>query len=155
MQVISPAELVTSEINPSRPVYPIISIQYPTMTAHSEFLNYISTHKTSFVQRLAEAVQIKRCAIPAINDPVLIGLYSISADAAYRSETIAMGHWLEQQLRALEVTTVLKDLGEQTLQGQRLDLPPAILGKLGDDPKKKTVLIYGHYDVQPVRGPVT
>jgi Cys-Gly metallodipeptidase DUG1 len=31
-----------------------------------------------------------------------------------------------------------------------LDLPPAILGKLGDDPKKKTVLIYGHFDVQPV-----
>jgi Cys-Gly metallodipeptidase DUG1 len=61
-----------------------------------------------------------------------------------------MGHWLEKQLQALGVTTVLKDLGQQTLQGQRLDLPPAILGKLGDDPKKTTVLIYGHYDVQPV-----
>ena len=62
-----------------------------------------------------------------------------------------MGHWLEKQLKALGVTTVLKDLGGQTLQGQRLDLPPAILGKFGEDPKKKTVLIYGHYDVQPVR----
>lgn len=61
-----------------------------------------------------------------------------------------MGHWLEKQLKALGVTTVLKDLGPQTLQGQRLNLPPAILGKLGEDPKKKTVLIYGHYDVQPV-----
>lgn len=62
-----------------------------------------------------------------------------------------MGHWLDKQLKELGVTTVLKDLGKQTLQGQRLDLPPAILGKLGEDPKKKTVLIYGHYDVQPVR----
>jgi len=44
---------------------------------------------------------------------------------------------------------VLKDLGQQTLQGQRLALPPAILGKLGKDLKKKTVLVYGHYDVQP------
>ena len=61
-----------------------------------------------------------------------------------------MGHWLENQLKSLGVATVLKDLGPQTLQGQRLDLPPAILGKLGEDPKKKTVLIYGHYDVQPV-----
>ena len=76
---------------------------------------------------------------------------SVSGDAAYRSETIAMGHWLEQQLKALGVTTVLRDLGQQTLQDQRIELPPAILGKLGEDPKKKTVLLYGHYDVQPVR----
>ena len=61
-----------------------------------------------------------------------------------------MGCWLEEQLKALGVTTIRRDLGQQTLQGQRLDLPPAILGRLGDDPKKKTVLIYGHYDVQPV-----
>ena len=26
---------------------------------------------------------------------------------------------------------------------------PCIVGKLGDDPAKKTVLIYAHYDVQP------
>lgn len=61
-----------------------------------------------------------------------------------------MGYWLEEQLKALGVATTRRDLGQQTLQGQRLDLPPAILGRLGDDPKKKTVLIYGHYDVQPV-----
>ena len=88
--------------------------------------------------------------LSSIHDVILIALYSVSGDAAYRSETIAMGHWLDNQLQALGVTTVLRDLGQQTLQGQRLDLPPAILGKLGDDPKKKTVLIYGHYDVQPV-----
>lgn len=61
-----------------------------------------------------------------------------------------MGHWLDNELKALGVTTVFKDLGQQTLQGKRINLPPAILGKLGEDPKKKTVLIYGHYDVQPV-----
>ncbi|KAF8452392.1 hypothetical protein L210DRAFT_3383623 [Boletus edulis BED1] len=103
------------------------------MTAHPDFLKYVDKHADKFVQRLADAVQIK----------------SISGDAAYREETIAMGHWLEKQLKGLGVTTALKDLGQQTLQGQRLDLPPAILGKLGDDPKKRTVLIYGHYDVQP------
>lgn len=40
-------------------------------------------------------------------------------------------------------------LGKQVLDGQELDLPPALVGSLGNDPKKKTVLVYGHYDVQP------
>lgn len=38
----------------------------------------------------------------------------------------------------------------QSLQdGKKIELPPVILGKLGKDPKKKTVLVYGHLDVQP------
>ncbi|KAG6380092.1 hypothetical protein JVT61DRAFT_8177 [Boletus reticuloceps] len=125
------------------------------MTAHPDFLKYVNKHADKFVQRLADAVQIKRYPgnLSSIRDLILIVLYldlfSISGDAAYREETIAMGHWLEKQLKGLGVTTTLKDLGQQTLQGQRLDLPPAILGKLGEDPKKRTVLIYGHYDVQP------
>ena len=125
------------------------------MTVHSDFLKYVDAHEAKFVQRLADAVQIKRYSNSrAFLNLVLIALcvyaHSVSGDAAYRSETIAMGHWLENQLKSLGVTTILKDLGQQTLHGQRITLPPAILGKLGEDPKKKTVLIYGHYDVQPV-----
>ena len=59
-----------------------------------------------------------------------------------------MSAWLDQQLQDFGVTTKLVDLGEQT--GENLHLPPAILGRIGEDPKKKTVLVYGHYDVQPV-----
>jgi len=33
------------------------------------------------------------------------------------------------------------------MQGVELELPPIILGRYGSDPKKKTVLVYGHYDV--------
>lgn len=40
--------------------------------------------------------------------------------------------------------------GKQTLDGQEIDLPPALLGKYGNDKSKKTVLLYAHYDVQPV-----
>ena len=61
-----------------------------------------------------------------------------------------MSAWLDGQLRELNVTTKLVDLGKHTMDGQELPLPPAILGRIGEDSKKKTVLIYGHYDVQPV-----
>lgn len=61
-----------------------------------------------------------------------------------------MGAWLDGQLKGLGVTTKLVDLGKHIMDGHELPLPPAILGRIGDDPKKKTVLIYGHYDVQPV-----
>jgi len=33
----------------------------------------------------------------------------------------------------------------------KVPLPPVILGQLGNDPKKKTVCIYGHLDVQPAK----
>lgn len=43
-----------------------------------------------------------------------------------------------------------RDLGTQDLNGQTLQLPPIVLASYGTDPGKKTVLVYGHYDVQPV-----
>lgn len=33
--------------------------------------------------------------------------------------------------------------------GGRTALPPVLLGKLGNDSKKRTLCIYGHLDVQP------
>jgi len=32
---------------------------------------------------------------------------------------------------------------------KELQLPKVVLGRLGNDPNKKTVLVYGHFDVQP------
>jgi hypothetical protein len=40
-----------------------------------------------------------------------------------------------------------RPLGKHTMQGVELELPPIILGRYGSDPQKKTVLVYGHYDV--------
>lgn len=62
-----------------------------------------------------------------------------------------MAAFLDEQLKSYGVETKLVELGDQEIEGQTLKLPPAILGSIGTDPKKKTVLIYGHYDVQPVR----
>lgn len=44
----------------------------------------------------------------------------------------------------------LTEIGDQTLpDGTKLPLPPIVFGNLGNDRAKKTVLIYGHLDVQP------
>ena len=43
----------------------------------------------------------------------------------------------------------MRDVGIQELEGQTIPLPPVVLASYGTDPSKKTVLVYGHYDVQP------
>ncbi|KAJ6477953.1 CNDP dipeptidase [Mycena vulgaris] len=103
------------------------------MPAPPALLSYIDAHTSDFIARLGEAV-----AIP-----------SISGDPAFRPHVHKMSGWLAGQLRAVGVTLKQVPLGTHVMDGQTLDLPPAILGKIGDDPKKKTVLIYGHFDVQP------
>lgn len=60
-----------------------------------------------------------------------------------------MATFMENQLKALGVTTKIVDLGTEELDGHTLKLPPAVLGRIGEDPNKKTILIYGHFDVQP------
>ncbi|THV02184.1 CNDP dipeptidase [Dendrothele bispora CBS 962.96] len=103
------------------------------MPAPKEFLDYVDHNADAFIQRLSDAVSIK----------------SVSGDPAYREEVIKMSNWISQQLQAVGVETQLADLGRHTMDGQDLALPPAVLGRIGNDPKKKTVLVYGHFDVQP------
>jgi Cys-Gly metallodipeptidase DUG1 len=103
------------------------------MPAPTEFLNYVDSNADAFIKRLADAV-----AIP-----------SISGDATHRQDVFAMAEWLNSQLKQVGVDTKLVDLGRHIMDGQDLPLPPAILGRFGNDSTKKTVLIYGHFDVQP------
>ncbi|CAN6629588.1 cys-Gly metallodipeptidase Dug1p [Trichomonascus vanleenenianus] len=97
-----------------------------------QLFNKIDELKPQFIARLAEAV-----AIP-----------SVSADAEHRPEVVRMGKWLEKELGELGCTDIqLKPLGIE--EGLNIELPPIVLARYGADPKKKNVLIYGHYDVQP------
>ena len=41
------------------------------------------------------------------------------------------------------------EIGEHLLEGEMIPLPPIVLGSYGNDPKKPTLLVYAHYDVQP------
>ncbi|CAE6443176.1 unnamed protein product [Rhizoctonia solani] len=101
--------------------------------APKEFLDYVDAHKDAFIKRLSNAI-----AIP-----------SVSGDASYRKHVHEMGHFVQRELEAVGVTTKLVPLGPQELDGQTVELPPAVFGRLGEDKNKKTVLIYAHYDVQP------
>lgn len=35
------------------------------------------------------------------------------------------------------------------MDGKKLQLPPVVTAQYGESPDKKTILVYGHYDVQP------
>ena len=53
-------------------------------------------------------------------------------------------------LQSVKATTELVDIGEQKMHdGKTYPLPPVLLARVGNDPAKKTLLIYGHLDVQP------
>jgi cytosolic nonspecific dipeptidase len=55
-------------------------------------------------------------------------------------------------LQSIGVQVELADIGEQKLaDGSKLHLPPVILGTYGTDKAKKTIMIYGHLDVQPAQ----
>ncbi|THH16890.1 hypothetical protein EW146_g3820 [Bondarzewia mesenterica] len=99
--------------------------------APKEFLDYVDAHSDDFVNRLGEAVSIK----------------SVSGDPDRRPNVVEMGDWLEKQLKMYGVETKKVDLNFIVPSDQML--PPIILGKIGNDVSKKTLLVYGHYDVQP------
>ncbi|RZB39994.1 cytosolic non-specific dipeptidase [Asbolus verrucosus] len=101
------------------------------------FLYYyseIDKNKLKYVNNLKEAVAIQ----------------SVSAWPHKRVDVRKMVEWTQVRMQKLNIKTELKELGKQTLpDGKVIDLPPVVFGVLGSDPAKKTVLIYGHLDVQP------
>ncbi len=57
-----------------------------------------------------------------------------------------------KELKELGFQTTLKDVGlQQCDDGSKIQLPPVIFAQLGNDVDKKTLLIYGHLDVQPAK----
>lgn len=100
----------------------------------AEFLKYVDQNEEAFIRRLSDAV----------------GIASVSGNLSYVKDVEDMAEWLLNQLKSLGVTNAEKrPIGNHTLEGKEVPLPPVIIGQLGNDPKKKTLLIYGHYDVQP------
>lgn len=59
-----------------------------------------------------------------------------------------MGKFLAAELSALGADVEERPLGKQPHK-EHLDLPPVIVARYGADKSKRTILVYGHYDVQP------
>jgi len=104
---------------------------YPSL---AKIMKDIEANAEHFIERLREAV-----AIP-----------SVSSEPEHRPDVIKMMHWGKKMMEKLGAKCELVDVGKQTLpSGQVLDLPPILIGHLGEDKKKPTLLVYGHLDVQP------
>lgn len=70
----------------------------------------------------------------------LLAFPSLSADPAYRKDLLACAEWL---------ANFCKDAGFDTVELLQTQGAPALFCQIGQDPKKETLLFYGHYDVQP------
>ncbi|KAJ8985156.1 hypothetical protein NQ317_012808 [Molorchus minor] len=94
----------------------------------SKVFKKIDENKAKYITNLRDAVAIQ----------------SVSAWPHKRDQIRKMVEWVQERCKKLSVETQIKELGTQTLpDGNTIPLPPE------SDPKKKTVLIYGHLDVQP------
>ncbi|GMT15188.1 hypothetical protein PFISCL1PPCAC_6485 [Pristionchus fissidentatus] len=102
-------------------------------SAYEKVYAAIDSAADSFVARLAEAV-----AIP-----------SVSAEPKRRPDVKRMCEWAEKALQKLGATTEMIDPGLQKTPTGDIPLPPIVFGTLGTNKNKKTVLVYGHLDVQP------
>lgn len=100
----------------------------------ADISNYIESNKAKFIENLKETVAIE----------------SISSSVAHRTQTTNVVHYVGDKLKQLGASIEICDIGNQVLpSGESIKLPPVILGYLGNDKAKHTVLVYGHLDVQP------
>lgn len=59
-----------------------------------------------------------------------------------------MSQFLVSELKAVGAHVESRPLGPQPGK-PHLDLPPVVVARHGSSPSKRTILVYGHYDVQP------
>eukprot|EP00122_Pirum_gemmata_P009676 Pgem_evm1s8931 len=71
----------------------------------------------------------------------LIGFKSISSEKKYNNDCWECAKFL---------CTLIDEMGGSSRLFNPIEgCNPVVCAKIGNDPNKKTVLMYGHYDVQP------
>lgn len=102
-------------------------------TLKSQFFEYVDARQQLYIDRLAEAVSIP----------------SISSELPERlSDINKMMNYAKNEVERLGGTTRMVSNPASTSERE---LPPILLGEFHIDPKKKTVCVYGHLDVQPAK----
>jgi acetylornithine deacetylase/succinyl-diaminopimelate desuccinylase-like protein len=91
---------------------------------HQEILHYIGQHQDRFLEELLAWLRIP----------------SISTDKQYKEEVLKSANFLIEQLKALGIDNARLIPSEGF---------PVVYGEKIVDPSYPTVLVYGHYDVQP------
>lgn len=81
-----------------------------------QLFQYVDKNVESYKNLLKEAV-----AIP-----------SVSSDIKHRDDCIRMVEWMKDKLKEVGATVELRDIGFQTLEGQKVKLPPVLVGVLGN-----------------------
>ena len=89
-----------------------------------EIRNYIEQNKDRFLEEIIDFLKIP----------------SISADSAYKDQVDQAADWLVEKFQAINVDRVEKI----TTPGH-----PVVYAEKMVSPDKPTILVYGHYDVQP------
>ena len=102
----------------------MLDIKTSSLTLDSAINSYIETHKDRFIKELCELLRIP----------------SVSADPKYKSEVFKTAEAVKEKL-------VLA--GADKVEICPTDGYPIVFGEKIIDPKLPTVLVYGHYDVQP------
>ena len=89
---------------------------------------YIQQHQNRFLEELLDMLRIA----------------SISADPAYKDDVARTAEFVAEKLRiaGADNVEVVPTAGHPIVYGEKLI-----------DPNKPTVLVYGHYDVQPANPP--
>ncbi|KAL2827782.1 hypothetical protein BDW59DRAFT_160090 [Aspergillus cavernicola] len=100
-----------------------------------QFFNKVDELSGSFINdRLASAIKIQ----------------SVSDDPDKHTELDEMTNFLVAELEKLDVAVKTYDIGDRP-DKKAIKLPKVVVGRYPkiSDSKKKTILVYGHYDVQP------
>ncbi|XP_020353452.1 beta-Ala-His dipeptidase [Oncorhynchus kisutch] len=101
-----------------------------------QLFQYIDDHQNQFVQRLREWVTVQ----------------SNSGDHTKWGEVERILNMTAVRIQEMGGTVDFADIGTQQLpSGETVPLPPVILAEFERDPKKATLCIYGHVDVQPAK----
>ena len=94
------------------------------MNTISQTLAYAKTNQDRFVKELVDLLRIP----------------SISTDPTYSKQVVQAADWLASHL---------KSLGVENAEATQTEGHPIVTGSTEIDPTYPTVLVYGHYDVQP------